>query len=54
MAKTPHRDAPAPVEAGDDTKRDQVLKRLLGTPHRPHAPKKKGGEPKPAPKAKRR
>jgi hypothetical protein len=31
-------------------RRDEVVKRMLATPPKPHKPKKEGREPKPAPK----
>jgi hypothetical protein len=32
----------------EDKKRDEVLKRMLQTPHKPHVPKKKAAEKKKA------
>ena len=34
-------------------RRDEVLKRMLNTPPKPHKASEKGREPKPAPKSKR-
>lgn len=43
------KDSPDPIAE----RRDEVLKRMLNTPPKPHKPKeKKGREPKPAPKRK--
>jgi len=38
-------------KSSDDKKRDEILKRMLQTPHKPHVPPKKKAKRKPAKKA---
>jgi hypothetical protein len=41
MANPPKSDPKKDLDCGDDTKRDQVLKKMLGTPPHPKKPKEK-------------